>query len=113
MKLELERPSDPAHGDFATNAALRAAASQRRPPPADGYQGDYVALLAAQAGDPVPAMLKQIRKTLHRFRVDFDSYTREADLADEVAPAMARIDTYESEGTLWARTTAQGDDKDR
>ena len=32
MKLELERPSDPAHGDFATNAALRAAASQRRPP---------------------------------------------------------------------------------
>src|SRR5207253_3553787 len=32
MQIELERPSDPAHGDFATSAALRAAGSQRRPP---------------------------------------------------------------------------------
>src|SRR5262249_36292029 len=30
--LELERPSDPAHGDYATNAALRLAGVRRRPP---------------------------------------------------------------------------------
>ena len=31
----------------------------------------------------------------------------------EIPGAIAKIDTYESEGTLWARTTAYGDDKDR
>jgi len=30
--VELERPSDPSHGDFATNAALRLAGTRRRPP---------------------------------------------------------------------------------
>jgi arginyl-tRNA synthetase len=30
--VELERPSDPAHGDYATNAALRLAGTRRRPP---------------------------------------------------------------------------------
>src|SRR5207237_6273272 len=29
---ELERPGDPAHGDYATNAALRAAPARRRSP---------------------------------------------------------------------------------
>jgi arginyl-tRNA synthetase len=31
-ELELERPSDPAHGDFATNVALRTAREHKRPP---------------------------------------------------------------------------------
>jgi len=31
-KVELERPSDPAHGDYATNVALRLGGAQRRPP---------------------------------------------------------------------------------
>src|SRR5215210_8605377 len=30
--VELERPNDPEHGDFATNAALRLASVRRRPP---------------------------------------------------------------------------------
>jgi arginyl-tRNA synthetase len=30
--IELERPSDPAHGDYATNAALRLGAERKRPP---------------------------------------------------------------------------------
>jgi len=30
--VELERPSDDAHGDYATNAALRLAGTRRRPP---------------------------------------------------------------------------------
>jgi arginyl-tRNA synthetase len=30
--VELERPSDPAHGDYATNVAMRLAGARRRPP---------------------------------------------------------------------------------
>src|SRR5580765_3671644 len=31
-EVALERPADPAHGDYATNVALRLAGAQRRPP---------------------------------------------------------------------------------
>ena len=31
-EVELERPNDPAHGDYATNVALRAAPTRKRPP---------------------------------------------------------------------------------
>jgi arginyl-tRNA synthetase len=89
------------------------AARRGEAPPEDGYHGDYIAELAREEGDPVPRMLEQINATLHRFRVEFDSFTREADLAAEIPGAITRIETYESEGTLWARTTAHGDDKDR
>src|SRR6185437_2257873 len=51
--------------------------------------------------------------TLHRFRVDFDSFVREVQLVPDIPAAIAQLDTYEAEGTLWARTTAHGDDKDR
>ena len=30
--VELERPQDPTHGDYATNAALQSASKHRRPP---------------------------------------------------------------------------------
>jgi arginyl-tRNA synthetase len=82
-------------------------------PPEDGYQGAYIADLALLPGDPVPAMLEQITATLERFRVHFDSWVREVELVPEIPDAIALIETYESEGTLWARTTAHGDDKDR
>jgi arginyl-tRNA synthetase len=82
-------------------------------PPEDGYHGDYVTGLAAEEGDPVPRMLDQIRATLERFRIDFDTWQTELALADGVPAALSRIDTYEAEGTLWARTSAHGDDEDR
>jgi arginyl-tRNA synthetase len=82
-------------------------------PPEDGYRGDYIAELALEPGDPVPVMLEQIKATLHRFRVDFDSYVLQASLEAEIPAALARLDTYESEGAMWARTSAYGDDKDR
>ncbi len=82
-------------------------------PPEDGYHGDYMVGLAAVDGDPVPRMLEQIKTTLGRFRVDFDSFQNEADLAGRIAAAIERLDTYEAEGTIWARTSAYGDDKDR
>ena len=82
-------------------------------PPEDGYRGAYVEELAREPGDPVPAMLERIKASLGGFRIAFDSYVREADLLPEIPAALARLDTYEAEGTLWARTSAHGDEKDR
>jgi arginyl-tRNA synthetase len=42
--VELERPGDPAHGDYATNVALRLAGARRRPP------REVAAELVARAG---------------------------------------------------------------
>jgi arginyl-tRNA synthetase len=42
--VELERPGDPAHGDYATNVALRLAGARRQPP------RDVAAELVARAG---------------------------------------------------------------
>ncbi len=82
-------------------------------PPADGYHGDYIADLARDEGDPVPRMLERIRASLERFRIHFDTWQNELDLAAKVPLALERIDTYEADGTLWARTSAYGDEKDR
>ena len=95
---------------------FRASVEARRrgdEPPEDGYHGAYVTELAAVPGDPVPLMLEQIKGSLHRFRIDFDSYVLQASLEQEIPAALARLDTYESEGAVWARTSAHGDDKDR
>jgi arginyl-tRNA synthetase len=82
-------------------------------PPEDGYHGDYIADLARDEGDPVPRMLEQIRASLARFRIDFDTWQNELDLSDEIPAALERLDTYEAEGTLWARTSVHGDTEDR
>jgi arginyl-tRNA synthetase len=101
--------------------------------PEDGYSGDYVADLAAAipgAAEADPAelarrgaelMMAQIRATLERFRVRFDSWFLEATVYDGDPSAVARAFAalgeggylYEAEGALWLRTTAFGDDKDR
>jgi arginyl-tRNA synthetase len=82
-------------------------------PPADGYHGDYIAEIARVPGDPVAAMRKQIEDTLERFRIHFDSWVNQSEMEKRVADILPKIDTYEADGTLWARTTAFGDDKDR
>ena len=82
-------------------------------PPEDGYHGDYIAVLAAEPGDPVPAMRQKIEATLERFRIRFDTWANQSDMEQRVRELLPRLDTYEAEGTLWARTTAYGDDKDR
>jgi arginyl-tRNA synthetase len=81
--------------------------------PEDGYQGDYLAELAALPGDPVPAMLERIEATLERFRIHFDTWERQSEIEVEIPEAIALLDTFEDEGALWARTSAHGDDKDR
>jgi arginyl-tRNA synthetase len=82
-------------------------------PPEDGYRGDYMDALAAQSGDPVPSMLAKMEASLERFRVHFDSFTRESEVEAEIPEAVALLDTYDEDCALWARTSAHGDDKDR
>jgi arginyl-tRNA synthetase len=109
------------------------ARARHEPVPADGYQGDYVADLAAQIpgaadGDPLEIgrqagaiVMDGIRKTLHDYRVDYDTFFLENSLHQgdpspvdiAIADLRERGHLYESEGALWLRTTTFGDDKDR
>ncbi|HEX7278150.1 MAG TPA: arginine--tRNA ligase, partial [Solirubrobacterales bacterium] len=96
--------------------------------PEDGYAGEYVAelaeRLAAEGVAPsereaigrrgVELMLEEVRGTLERFGVRFDTWFHERDLyaKGEVEEALADLDerghTYRSEDALWLRTTAFG-----
>ena len=101
--------------------------------PEDGYEGDYVRELAdaipgaAEADvesltrEGVTQMLARIRATMEAYRVDFDTWFLESELYAGEPSAVARAQSalgerdqlYRSEGALWLRTTAYGDDKDR
>jgi len=82
-------------------------------PAEDGYRGDYVVELARQEGDPVPKMLEQIEATLERFRIHFDSWGLQSKLERRLPEFLPRLDTYEKDGALWARSSAYGDEDDR
>ena len=82
-------------------------------PPEDGYHGAYVTELARIPGDPVEPMRAQIEDTLERFRIHFDSWALQSEMARHVPDVLERIETYEAEGSLWAPTSKHGDDKDR
>jgi arginyl-tRNA synthetase len=82
-------------------------------PPEDGYRGEYLNDLAALKGDPVPLMLKEIEVSLDRFRVHFDTFRRQSELEQRLPELLPRLDAYEKEGALWARSSAYGDDEDR
>ncbi|MFL6020794.1 MAG: arginine--tRNA ligase, partial [Gaiellaceae bacterium] len=47
------------------------------------------------------------------FRIPVDTWRRQVDVERKIPDVLPRLDTYEAEGTLWARTSAYGDDKDR
>jgi arginyl-tRNA synthetase len=82
-------------------------------PPEDGYRGAYMHELATLPGDPVPVMLGRIEATLERFRIHFDDWARQSELEQRLAKYLPRLDTYERDGALWARSSAYGDDDDR
>jgi arginyl-tRNA synthetase len=82
-------------------------------PPEDGYRGDYIRVLAAEPGDPVPAMLREIEATLERFRIHFDTWERQSALEQRLPELFEKLDTYEKDGALWARSSAYGDEEDR
>src|SRR2546423_11367442 len=100
-------------------------------PAEDGYQGEYVVDLAARidgaadleveevARRGVELMVDEVKATLERYRVNFDRFFYEHDLHQTGAVDRAiellreHGHLYESDGALWMRTTALGDDKDR
>ena len=95
---------------------FRASVEARRrgeEPPEDGYRGAYVDELAASADDPVPRMLEQIEETLDRFRVHFDSWALQSKLESRLDEFLSKLDTYEKDGALWARSSDYGDEDDR
>ena len=101
--------------------------------PDGGYQGSYVADLAAAIPGAAAAsveevsraavelLLAQIKATLDRYGVVFDVYFSERTLHEgspsPLQRALARLEevghVYHSEGAMWLRTTSFGDDKDR
>ena len=78
----------------------------------DGYQGAYVEELARAEGDPVPKMLASIEHTMERFRIHFDSWALQSRLETRLPELLPRLDTYEKDGALWARSSAYGDEQD-
>ena len=89
------------------------AARRGEEPPEDGYRGEYIAELAQIDGDPVPAMLQRIEATLERFRIHFDGWARQSELQQRLPEYLPRLDTYERDGAVWARSSAYGDEDDR
>jgi arginyl-tRNA synthetase len=108
--------------------------------PEDGYHGDYVIELARDIleregpglADLPPEerlvrlreegarrAMEQIRATLDRFGVAFDTYLLEASLVEkgEIEQAIERLReagyVYDADGAVWFRSSAFGDDKDR
>ncbi len=101
--------------------------------PPDGYQGDYVADLAREipeagsldvdvvAAHAVELLLEQIKATLERYGVHFDTFFSERVLHEGSPSPVERVlseleetgKAYRSEGALWLRTSAYGDNEDR
>ena len=95
---------------------FRASVEARRreeEPPEGGYRGEYINELAALSVDPVEYMLGEIRREVADFRIQIDTWRHQGEIEKEVAGVLPQLDTYEAEGTIWARTSAYGDDKDR
>jgi arginyl-tRNA synthetase len=105
--------------------SIRARARGEEP---EEYRGEYVAELAGRIENAAEAHLDELarrgvelmvadaERSLGRFRVRMDRFFFEHSLQE--SGALDRVlgeldDVYESEGALWLRTTAGGDDKDR
>jgi arginyl-tRNA synthetase len=131
--VEREFYVNDAGGQIERFAASIAAEMTGGEKPEEAYEGAYVGDLARQLqgegvgpGDleavgarGVELVLDEVRATLERFRVEFDTWFSERDLysRNEVEAALGRLEqeghTYRSEGALWLRSTDFGDDKDR
>ncbi len=105
--------------------------------PKDGYQGDYIAQIAAdlieefgeglidEAGEGVfreraqQTIFADIRGTLDRIGISFDVYYDEQSLYDEgkleaaIDDLRAKDLIYDADGAVWLRSTSLGLDRDR
>jgi arginyl-tRNA synthetase len=121
---------------LSVQARVREAAGEPLVIPEGGYHGEYIREIAATyvrefPQDPRADRLDQVQRVavrelrreqdldLKALGVTFDVYFLESSLYQDgqveqvVAELSARGLTYDSEGALWLRTTAFGDDKDR
>ena len=57
-------------------------------------------------------MLASIEQSMERFRIHFDSWALQSELEQRLPEFLPRLDTYEKDGALWARSSAYGDDAD-
>jgi arginyl-tRNA synthetase len=115
------------------------AAATGRPTPENGYEGQYIAEIAAAvvAADPgvleqpqekrdevfradgIGLMLTAIKRSLADYGVEYDVYFSERTLHEngEITEAVVRLreqgHVYDNDGAVWLRTTDFGDDKDR
>ncbi|HLY48731.1 MAG TPA: arginine--tRNA ligase [Solirubrobacteraceae bacterium] len=101
--------------------------------PEGGYQGEYIAELAAEipgaadlpgpelAARAVELMLVRVKASLERYGVHYDQFFSERALHEGSPSALERTLSmlrdrgyiYESDGAVWLRTTTFDDDKDR
>jgi arginyl-tRNA synthetase len=120
-------------GQIDRFGASIAARIKGEPVPEDGYEGEYVAEIAASLEQEgidvtdlgtltkrgVSLMTDAIEETLRRYNVVYDTWSSEQSLHDSGSVDRALADAreagvvYESEGATWLRTTEYGDDKDR
>jgi arginyl-tRNA synthetase len=104
-----------------------------RPPPDDGYQGEYLVEMAdrmrAELGDAVTEeqarewgrvdVIRQLRDDLGRIGVHFDTWFSERTLHERgdvprvLGALRDRGATYEQDGATWLRSTGFGDQRDR
>ena len=104
----------------------------------DGYKGEYIKDIAKDLinegknfedidfkKEPHKRILETIKKDLHQFRVDFDSWFSESKIAvDKDEKGKTEVDkackylldkgnAFEQDGALWLKSTDYEDDKDR
>jgi arginyl-tRNA synthetase len=111
--VEREYYYNDAGGQMERFRASVEALRRGEPVPEDGYHGEYVRGLAEIEGDPVPVMLESMEATLERFRIHFDSWAKQSVVEERLPELLPRLDTYEKDGALWARSSAYGDEEDR
>jgi arginyl-tRNA synthetase len=132
-RVEREYYLNDAGGQVRRFAESIAARMQGEEPPDEGYQGEYVIELANELSSAgvdsadldelakrgIEAIRGRIEATLDRFGVHFDSWFSERSLHGggglerAIEALRERGHVYDSEGAIWLRTTAFGDDKDR
>jgi arginyl-tRNA synthetase len=108
---------------FAESLAARKRGDE---PPDAGYQGDYIREWAEEMpadADPLEwgyeRVKRDVRETLERMGVQFDTWFSERSLLESGAldatlgELRAKGVAYDADGAVWLRTTNFGDDKDR
>jgi len=95
---------------------FRASVEARRrgeEPPEDGLPRAYVDELAAERRRSRATHAGGDRTTLDRFASNFDTWALQSSLEGRLDEFLPRLDTYEKDGALWARSSKYGDEDDR